>query len=251
MSEKKKDGQAGPEEVSKTAGPETEESSKTAGTEAAAETEETSKTAGTSNEAGAENGAEPKNGTEKESPKEPKKKKKDKLSFRRTVENNVFAMKLAARYSRAMVIAGLLYAIFGYFEWVFFDGIFMRRIIESLDNDAPFRNVMTFILMTGAIFFVLNLYEKYVDNVTFPLGAVKLYGGIYKELFTKAKNVELRCYEDSDFYDKYTMAMDGAEEKIFTIVKSFWEFLVSIPALIVVFYFMFEIDHYAVLFIIS
>ena len=183
--------------------------------------------------------------------KKPGKKKKDNLSFRRTVDNNVFAMKLASKYSKSMVIAGLLFAIFGYFEWVFFDGIFMRRIIESLDSDAPFRTVMTFIIITGVIFFFITLYEKYCDNVIFPLGAVKLYGGIYKELFAKAKNVELRCYEDSEFYDKYTMAMDGAEEKIFEIVRSFWEFLVSVPALAVVFYFMFEIDHYAVLFIIS
>ena len=57
---------------------------------------------------------------------------------------------------------------------------------------------MTFIIITGVIFFFINLYEKYCDNVIFPLGAVKLYGGIYKELFAKAKNVELRCYEDSE-----------------------------------------------------
>ena len=63
--------------------------------------------------------------------------------------------------------------------------------------------------------------------------------------------MELRCYEDSDFYDKYTMAMDGAEEKVAKIVQSFWGVIVSVPALSAVFYFMFEIDHYAVLFIIS
>ncbi|MBO4688319.1 MAG: ABC transporter ATP-binding protein [Clostridiales bacterium] len=200
------------------------------------------------NEENKETGTQNNSGPEE---KRKKKKNKDKLSFRRTVENNIFAMKLSAKYSRAMVVAGLLFAIFGYFEWVYFDGIFMRKIIEALDNDAPFRSVMTFIIFTGALFFIINLYEKYADNVIFPLGAVKLYGGIYKELFAKAKNVELRCYEDSDFYDKYTMAMDGADEKILMIVRSFWEFLVSIPALIAVFYFMFDIDHYAVLFIIS
>ena len=184
-------------------------------------------------------------------PETSKKKKQNKLSFGQMVSNNIYAMKLAGKYSRAMVVAGLFFAIFGYFEWVYFDGIYMRKIIEALDNDAPFRSVMTFIIISAAIFFVMNIYQKYADNVIFPLGAVKLYGGVYKELFAKAKNVELRCYEDSDFYDKYTMAMDGAEEKILLIVRSFWEFLVSIPALIAVFYFMFDIDHYAVLFIIS
>ena len=89
------------------------------------------------------------------------------------------------------------------------------------------------------------------DNVIYPLETIKLYGGIYKQLFAKAKNVELRCYEDPDFYDKYTMAIDGAEEKICAIVKRFWGLLASIPAVGTVFYLMYDIDHYAVLFIIS
>ncbi|MBO4473509.1 MAG: ABC transporter ATP-binding protein [Clostridiales bacterium] len=180
-----------------------------------------------------------------------KKKNKDKLSFRRTVGNNIFAMKLASRYSRGMVIAGLLFAIFGYFEWVFFDGFFIRRIIETIDQEASFRSVMVFIGISFVMFFFIELYSKYADNVIFPLGTVKLYGGIYKLLFAKAKNVELRCYEDSDFYDRYTMAMDGAEEKICSIIKNFWGLLVSVPAVGVVFYLMYDIDHYVVLFIIS
>ena len=184
-------------------------------------------------------------------PDKGKKKSSDKLSFRQTVSNNVFAMKLAGKYTRLMVVAAFLTTLFGYFEWVFFDGIFIRKIVQALDSNASFRSVMVFIGITTAVFFVIELFHKYSDNVIFPLETIKLYGGIYKRLFAKAKNVELRCYEDPDFYDKYTMAIDGAEEKICAIVKHFWGLLISIPAVGAVFYLMYDIDHYAVLFIIS
>ncbi|MBP5491855.1 MAG: ABC transporter ATP-binding protein [Clostridiales bacterium] len=180
-----------------------------------------------------------------------KKKNKDKLSFKRTVENNIFAMKMAASIDKKLVIAGFFLMFFGYFEWVFYDGIFMRKIVNALDTNQPFNEIMWFIALSGVLFLVLRFYSKYAENVTLPLGMINLYGGIYKRLFAKAKNVELRCYEDSDFYDKYTMAMDGAEEKVAKIVQSFWGVIVSIPALGAVFYFMFEIDKFAVLFIIS
>ncbi len=179
------------------------------------------------------------------------KKKKNKLTFKQTVKNDLYAMKLAASIDKRLVIAGFLLMLFGYFEWVFYDGIFMRKIVNALDTNQPFNEIMWFIALTGVVFLVLRFYSKYAENVTLPLGTIHLYGGIYKKLFAKAKNVELRCYEDSDFYDKYTMAMDGAEEKVATIVQSFWGVIVSVPALAAVFYFMFEIDHYAVLFIIS
>ena len=182
-----------------------------------------------------------------------KKKKKggDKLSLRQTLANDIFAMKLASSIDKNFVVAAFLTMLFGYFEWVFFDGIFMRKIINALDTNQSFSSIMWFIGISGVVFFILRLYTKYAENVVFPLGTINLYGGIYKKLFAKAKNVELRCYEDSDFYDKYTMAMDGAEEKVSAIIKSFWGAIVSIPALSAVFYFMFEIDHFAVLFIIS
>ncbi len=187
----------------------------------------------------------------KEEPSKKNKEKKKKLSFAQTVKNDLYAVKLAASIDKRLVIAGFLLMLFGYFEWVFYDGIFMRKIVNALDTNQPFNEIMWFIAMTGVVFLVLRCYTKYAENVTLPLGTIHLYGGIYKKLFAKAKNVELRCYEDSDFYDKYTMAMDGAEEKVAKIVQSFWGVIVSVPALAAVFYFMFEIDHYAVLFIIS
>ena len=179
------------------------------------------------------------------------KKKKNKLTFKQTVANNVFAMKLASSIEKKTVIAAFFVMFFGYCEWVFFDGVFMRVIVNALDTDRPFNEIIWFIAISGAVFTLVRLYTKYADNVIFPLGTVRLYGGIYKKLFAKAKNVELRCYEDSDFYDKYTMAMDGAEEKVMKIVQSFWGVIVSVPAISAVFYFMFEIDKFAVLFIIS
>lgn len=146
--------------------------------------------------------------------------KKDNLSFAGTVENNVFAMKLASKYCRYLVVAAFFSTLFGYFEWVFFDGVFMRKIIEALDKDAPFQSVMTFILISGSLFFAINLYTKNADNVIFPLGIIKLYGGIYRQLFAKAKNVELKCYEDPSFYDKYTMAIDGAGWSLYRGIRS-------------------------------
>ena len=85
----------------------------------------------------------------------------------------------------------------------------------------------------------------------YPLETNRLFGGIYKKLYEKAKNVEFRCYEDSDFYNRYTMAMDGAEEKVTAIIRGILGTVIGSVSAVVVFWFMYEIDHYAILFIIS
>ena len=175
---------------------------------------------------------------------------KEKLTMKRTLANDWYALKLGFAYSKPLVIHTFIMVTLGYFEWVFFDAIFMREIVNGLDQNVGFTRIFTFILICGAFFALTNLHGNYAENVVVPLEMTRLYGGIYKQLYKKAKNVELRCYEDAEFYNKYTMAMDGADEKVYRIISSFCGIFSGSFATVAVFYFMFQIDHYAVLFII-
>lgn len=176
--------------------------------------------------------------------------KEKKLTFTETIKNDWYALKLGFSVSRSLVVHSFFMRLAGYFEWVFFDAIFLRKIVGALDENKGFDEIFAFIAVCGLLFGLINLYTNYADNVILPLQTTRLYGGIYRKLYAKARNVELKCYEDSDFYSRYTMAMDGAEAKVSAIITSFWGVLVGAVATVAVFWFMFEIDHLAVLFII-
>ena len=179
------------------------------------------------------------------------KKKEEKLSFGRTMANDWYALKLGAKYSKKIVVGAFLTTLIAYFEWVFFDAIFVRRVVDGLDKDVPTSEIFTFILISGAVFAATGLLYRYIDNVIFPLEGTRLFGGIYKQLYRKASNVELKCYEDSDFYNKYTMACDQAVDKVMEIIKSFFGIFIGAIAAGVVFKFMFDIDPFSVLFILA
>lgn len=176
--------------------------------------------------------------------------KKDKLSLKQTLKNAWYALTLGASISKSIVIHSFFLWLVGYCEWVFFDGIFMRTIVDALDQGRGFRPIFLFILLSGVAFCAASVYTNYVENVVYPLETNRLFGGIYRKLYEKAKNVELRCYEDSDFYNRYTMAMDGAEEKITAIIRGVLGTVIGSVSAVVVFWFMYEIDHYAMLFIV-
>ena len=176
---------------------------------------------------------------------------KDKLSFDVTVKNAWYAMILAAQICPGIIVHSFFLWLIGHGEWVFFDGVFMRVVVDALDQGLGFERIFRFILISGAVFCSCAVYTNYVENVVYPLETNRLFGGIYKKMYAKAKNVELRCYEDSDFYNRYTMAMDGAEEKITAIIRGILGAVIGAVAAVVVFYLMYEIDHYAILFILS
>ena len=178
-------------------------------------------------------------------------KKKEKLSFAASMKNSWFAMKLVAAICPSYIVHTVIMWLIGQSEWVFFDGVFMKVIVNDLSEGREFKSILSFILICGVIFCILAIYTGYVDNVVFPLKTNRLYGGIYKKLYAKAKNVELSCYEDPDFYNRYTMAIDGAEQKITAVIRGLIGAVIGAAASVSVFYMMYEIDHYAMLFIIS
>lgn len=179
------------------------------------------------------------------------KKDKDKLSLKQIISNAWYALVLGVTFSKSIVIHSFFQWVIGHGGWVFYDGYFMKRIVQDLDANRGFRPIFFFILITGVIFCLLSAYENYIENVIYPLETNRLFGGIYKLMYKKARNVELRCYEDADFYNRYTMAMDGAEEKVTAVIRAIWGTLIGAISAGIVFYMMFQIDRYAILFILS
>ena len=139
---------------------------------------------------------------------------KEKLSLNVTLNNAWYAMTLASQICPGIIVHSFFLWIIGHGEWVFFDGVFMRVIVNALDKDLGFEHIIRFILISGLVFGLCAVYTSFVENVVYPLDTNRLFGGIYKKMYKKARNVELKCYEDADFYNRYTMAMDGAEEKV-------------------------------------
>lgn len=175
--------------------------------------------------------------------------KKDKLSFAKTIANDIYALKLGMKFSKKAVLNAAIAPLLWFSGWVFFDGIYMKRIVADLEASKSFNEIFTFLVVVAVVFFFGNMYDAYVEEVVMPIEGIKIYRGIYSLLYKKAKNVELRCYEDPDFYSKYTMAMDTADVKILEIVRCIFGMFFGTIGVSIVFIMMYRIDKFAVLFI--
>lgn len=174
---------------------------------------------------------------------------KKKQSLREVYVNNIYAVRLTASASKSRVIHSFFGKLIGNLEWVFFSGFFMRYIVNQLEQGKEFSEIFAFILICGAVFFLLAIYRGYVENVAVPLAEPAIYGEIYEKIYEKARNVELRCYEDPDFYNRYTMAADHAVERVTAITDNIWGVVTGIMASFLVLWTMYRIDPVSVLFV--
>lgn len=169
----------------------------------------------------------------------------------RIFSNNAYAVKTVWKISKSRVIHTAINSIIGYAEWIFMSIFFLRYVIGAIENEVPFGQIMLFIGICFAFFLTVAVYQSYVTAVVNPFTDNKIYRTLYRKLYAKARNVELRCFEDADFYNRYTMALDGSAQKMTTSVNCFFSVLFGVIAAGTAFWSMFSIDKWSVLFVIS
>lgn len=173
-----------------------------------------------------------------------------KLRKSRAVANNLFAMNLLGKICPSMVGHKCISCFLGYFEWLFYSAFFMRYVIDSLSNGDSFRKIMVFVVIVASVEGLMTLYDRVLVGRIFPVNQAVINRGLYRKLFRKSRNVELSCFEDSDFYDRYTLAMERADERLITTVEAAFKVVFGAIASICAFKFMYDVDKISVLFVI-
>ena len=177
------------------------------------------------------------------------KKKSKGIKRTRALQNNLFACGLLKKICPSLVVHKGLSRFLGYFEWLFYSAFFMRYVINSLETGESFGRIMIFIGIVVAVFSAMSLYNNILTGRVYPIAQAKVNKGLYLKLFRKSRNVELECFENSDFYDKYTLAMEKADERLIQTVEVVFGVIFGAVASVCAFVFMFQVDKISVLFI--
>jgi len=177
--------------------------------------------------------------------------KKEKSFTGRIIRNNLYAMKEAMEISKRRVLCSLLKRLIEYLIWVFYSAFFVRYILDALEQEKPLKEVLTAILLIGGVSLVLELFLYYCSNVWFPAWDVTIFHALYKKVYKKAENVEIGCYENREFYDKFSTAVDDMGNKLCQCVDNMSTVICGTIGGILACYTMVEIDPWTVLFLIA
>ena len=184
---------------------------------------------------------------EKENQKQKQKKKGIKKT--RALKNNLFACRLLGRICPSLVAHKGISRALGYFEWLFYSAFFMRYVLSALETGESFGRIMIFIGVVVAVFCSMSLYNSILNGRVYPVAQAVVNKGLYRKLFRKSRNVELECFENSEFYDKYTLAMEKADDRLIATVDVVFGAVFGAIASICAFVFMYQVDKISVLFI--
>jgi ATP-binding cassette, subfamily B, bacterial len=177
-------------------------------------------------------------------------KQQQEIKKTRALKNNIYAIRVMWEIMKSAIINSALMTAFAYIGWVFYSYFFIRYLVGAIERSESFGHIIGFVLMAGGFFMIVAFYNAYINGAYNPMARATIYRKLYAKLYKKAGNVELRCFEDSSFYNKYTLAVDGADEKLISIIQNLFGMLFGASAAIVIFTMMFLTDRLAVAFVI-
>lgn len=145
--------------------------------------------------------------------------KKDKLNYS-VLKNNLYILKQIHIASPARIAFNLLVIILKSISAILFDVYMLRYVINGIQKGLGFKSIILFILVVAVYHLIVCIIENYYNEIFAPVSNQKIYKHIQKKVFAKASSVELACFENPQFYDKYVKAISEASGRASGVLSS-------------------------------
>lgn len=166
----------------------------------------------------------------------------------RTFHSCRFALTLGWKISRKRVISELLEWVFIYMDWLVISCVLIRFILDMAMKKTSFGKMMLYVWSVVALGALLEIFKRFYEAYIKPVTDVELYDGINKMLYEKACQVDMLCFEDSEFYNEYMMAVSQANRKLPEMIQGVCQIVARFVAMIAAAVIIYQIDHFAILF---
>jgi ATP-binding cassette subfamily B protein len=144
---------------------------------------------------------------------------KTKAKKPKIIANNLYILKLSWKISPKRVIADFIFNLIYYFSMVFFSVIFIKYLLVAIQAEKSFGSLVLFIIGTVIVIGASQFFNEWYNNRLEPITYNMINSRLNKMLFEKASEMELACYEDTEFYNTYTLAMKEADTRVTSLLQ--------------------------------
>lgn len=140
--------------------------------------------------------------------------KKTKQSVREVFGNNWFLLKLMFTASPSYIIFMALDAIRNQVSIFFEHTVGIGYVLEAAEFNYPFKRVAAVILILAACITLGMVFTVFVGDYIGEKEKPKIREKIKMMLYEKAKELDLACYDNPDFYNDQVLAISEVDKQI-------------------------------------
>lgn len=163
-------------------------------------------------------------------------------------KSNLFLLKEVWAASPGRIPLVILVIILKSISNFLFDVYLIRFIINGIQTGVSFERILFFLLGVGVYHLMVCFIENYFNEIFMPISDQKIYKHIQKKVFAKATSVEVACFENPEFYDKYVKAVSEASGRAAQVLNSLGGIIRCIFTICTMSFVVFAIDPFLMVF---
>ena len=122
------------------------------------------------------------------------------------LKNVIFALKLVWEADKRLLIGYFVTEISNKVLSMYVQNIlFLKVLLSIIDGDADFKTYFTYLVLFFLVFLSVKVISAYAER-TRLISAKVVYKRLNNKIFQKAIQLDVSCYENPEFYDKYQRA---------------------------------------------
>ena len=165
--------------------------------------------------------------------KKENKEKKMKISPSRIFGNNFYMLKMVQGLSKPLIAYTVFNsALFALMSFVS-DSYLMRYALNGISEKKRFESIMLWITLWFVLRISIQIFFNIFMHVKSWLMYDRVHYGINRIIYQKAKSVDLKCYENPDYYDKLNKAVSESADRatgVLNTVDSLIYYIVTFSA---------------------
>jgi ATP-binding cassette subfamily B protein len=163
-------------------------------------------------------------------------------------KNNLFyAFKLVWQGNKGYIIWTMVRNIYTAAFIAYLHIYVLKYILTCIEENRPFTDLVFYvgIICAGHILaHIVSAYHEYYIRKCAPLITKSMFGKVMEV----SSKMEYKRFEQPDFYDKYTRALDASAKNVFEVIHKFGWFMGSSLSVIIAIHFVAGVDPMLLLF---
>lgn len=123
----------------------------------------------------------------------------------KTIRNSLFMLGRVAHYTPAFffwtVVEGLVWGCIHSFTSV----LFVKALFDMIEAGGPFTHILVLVGWMAAFFILAYLFHEWYWQLIEPKARQTLHERMQADLFKKAKDLDLACYEQPGFLYRFCL----------------------------------------------
>ena len=173
---------------------------------------------------------------------------KTKQSVKTVLANNFYVLRLIFAASPSFVLFQAADAVRGQVSIFFEHTVLIGYVLEAAEFGYPFERVAGIILLLAALITIGMFFTVYQSSYVAPMEEPKVRQKIKMKLYEKARDMDLECYDDPEFYNRQVLAISQIDDQIGRVIRFMIDTLSGLAAFVTTaIYFIYK-DKAAILF---